>query len=335
VGQLKTLLQRHEAFWKHEDSGTPLVRVQSGRTRARFENVDVTPEMVEVEALTPAVGARDPGRQLIQGDLLHTECAFSRIPWMEAIVGCPIHSGADEAMWPGPVLGPDYEGMEGILPEAGNPWLGKLLDLTRALVEANDGSYLVTHTLMRGPVDVLSALMGDVRMGLALYDDPPRMAEVLARAAEAFIRVARAQYALIPPLEGGWSPWTYSLWAPGTVIRLQSDSASQLSPSMYAEQILPHDRAILGAFEYSILDLHSAGTLHLLPVLMEVEELDAISVTLDPYESAPTVEALIPTLETVLARKSVSLYGQMTRGELARLLEALPTGCLAVNAVVV
>jgi hypothetical protein len=334
VESLKALLRRHEAFWKYEDLGVPLVRVQSGRSRSRFENVDVTPDMVDVEVLTPAVGLRDEGKQLVQGDLLHTECAFSRIPWMEAIVGCPIHCGADEAMWPGPVLGPNYEGVDDILPSEDNPWLLKLLDLTRALVAANDGSYLVTHTLMRGPIDLLSALIGDVRMGLALYDDPAQIAEILARATEAFLKVARAQYALLPPFEGGWAPWTYSLWAPGTVIRLQSDSASQLSPAMYAEQILPHDRAILGAFDYSILDLHSAGTLHLLPVLLEVEELDAISITLDPYESAPAVEALIPTLEGVLERKSVSLYGQMTVEELDRLKQALPTGCLAINAVV-
>jgi hypothetical protein len=333
MGQLKALLQRHEAFWEHRDLGAPLVRVRSGRTRARFENVAVTPEMLDVAALTPAVGLRDEHKRLIQGDLLHTECAFSRIPWMEAIVGCPIHSGADEAMWPVPVLGPNYEGLEDLVPGDDNPWLRKLLDLTRALVEANDGSYLVTHTLMRGPVDLLSALIGDVRMGLGLYDEPDRIAEVLARAAEAFVQVARAQYALLPPFEGGWAPWTYSLWAPGTVIRLQSDSASQLSPSMYAEQILPHDRVILGAFDYSILDLHSAGTLHLLPVLLEVEELDAISVTLDPYESAPTVEDLIPTLATALETKSVSFYGQMTLEDLEQLRQALPTGCLAINAI--
>ena len=335
MGELTALLQRHEAFWKHQDRGLPLVRVRSGQAGPRFDNVDVTPDMVDVEALTPRVGKRDRGKQLVQGDLLHTECAYSRIPWMEAIVGCRIHCGADEAMWPEPALGPSYEGLDGVVPGEDNPWLDKLLDLTRALVAANDGSYLVTHTLMRGPVDLLSALIGDVRMGLALYDEPEQVAEILSRVTEAFLRVARAQYALLPPFEGGWAPWMYNLWAPGTVVRLQSDSASQLSPAMYAEQILPHDRAILGAFDYSILDLHSAGTLHLLPVLLDVDELDAISITLDPYESAPTVEALIPTLETALQRKSVSLYGQMTMEELQVLKQALPTGCLAINAVVI
>jgi len=332
MGDVKALVQRHAAFWKHQDLGEPLVRVLTSRQRERFENLDVTPELLDVEALTPEVGKRDVRKRLVQGDLFHTEDVYSRIPWMEAIVGCEIHAGTDEAMWPKPALGPDYEGMERIVPGDDNPWLVKLLALTRALVDANDGSYLVTHTLMRGPIDLLSALIGDVRMGLAFYDEPEQIAEVLSLATEAFLRVARAQYAIMPPFEGGWSPWMYCLLAPGTVIRLQSDSASQISPRMYREQILPHDRAIFSAFDYSIIDLHSAGTLHLHPVLIEVAELDALSVTLDPYDNAPTLDELIPIFGRILEAKSLSVYGEMTLEQVAQLKQALPSGCLAINA---
>jgi hypothetical protein len=335
MGDIKALVQRHAVFWEHQDSGEPLLRAQTIRERELFENVDVTPELLDVEALTPEVGKRDWRKRLVQGDLFHTEHAYPRIPWMEAIVGCEIRAGADEAMWPKPALGPDYEGIERIVPGDDNPWLAKLLALTRALVKASDGSYLVTHTLMRGPIDLLSALMGDVRMGLAFYDEPERIAEVLSLATEAFLRVARAQYAVMPPFEGGWSPWMYCLLAPGTVIRLQSDSASQLSPRMYREQILPHDRAIFGAFDYSIIDLHSAGTLHLHPVLIEVDELDALSVTLDPYDNAPTLDELIPIFGRILEAKSLSVYGEMTLEQVEQLKQALPNGCLAINALLI
>jgi hypothetical protein len=254
---------------------------------------------------------------------------------MEAIVGCGIHAGANEAMWPQPALGPKYEGIERIIPEDDNAWLTRLLDLTRALVEANDGSYLVTHTLQRGPIDILSALLGDVRMGIAFYDEPERIEEILERAAQAFIKVTRSQYALIPPFEAGWACWGYGLWAPGTVIRFQSDSASQISPLMYQQQILPHDRAIMEAFDYSIIDLHSGGTLHLHKVLTEVEELDAISVTLDPYQSAPRIEDLVATFRAILETKSLSISGEMTMEQVNGLREELSTGCLSINAVVI
>ena len=319
----------------HQDTGTPLARLRfHRRQRRRFLSTDVTPDMLNIEALTPKVGTRNMQTRLVQGDLFRSEHPFSRIPWMEAIVGCEIHSGADEAMWPKPALGPDDEGMEHIVPSDDNPWLIKLLDLTRALVAANDGSYLVAHTLQRGPIDMLSALLGDVRMGLAFYDEPQKIKEVLKRATEAFIKVARAQYALIPPFEGGWVPWVYGLWAPGTVIRFQSDSASQISPTMYQEQILPHDRAIMRAFDYSIIDLHSAGTLHLHKVLMEVEELDALSVTMDPYEEAPTIEDLAPTFAAILETKSLSISGEMKMEQVDWVRRNLPSGCLSINATV-
>ncbi len=334
MADLSALLQRHEAFWKHKEVTDPLVRLRPRRDRRLFEDMDVTPEMLDVEALTPEVGRRDLDRTLVQGDMLHGECAYARIPWTEALSGCEIHSGADEAMWARPALGPHLEGLERIVPRDENPWLQKLLALTQALVEANDGTYLVTHTLMRGPSDMLSALVGDQRMGLLFYDAPDAVAEVLARCATAFVRVARAQYALIPRYRGGWLPWAYGIWAPGSVIRLQSDSASQLSPQMYREQVLPHDRSIMRAFEYSIIDLHSSGTLHLHPVLVEVPELSAISVTMDRFENAPTVEGLLPTFARILEAKSLSIFGEMTLAEVQLLRQSLPARGLAINAVV-
>lgn len=329
---LDALLQRHQAFWTRGEVDKPLVRILPRRQRAPFENVDVTPRMIDVEELTPEVGKRDMRKQLLQGDLFHGECAFSRIPWMEAIVGCEIRAGAEEAMWPRPALGPNYEGIDEIVPSDDNQWLAKLLDLTRALVEANDGSYVVTHTLQRGPTDILSALLGDERMGLAFYDAPDRVQDVLARTAQAFIIVAQAQYNVIPLFHGGRVPWSYGLWAPGSGIRFQADSASQLSPRMYQEYILPHDRAIMRAFDYSLIDLHSAGTLHLHKVLLEEEELDAISITLDRYENAPTVRDLIPTFAAILEAKSLCIIGEMTPEEVDEVTHALPARGLCINA---
>lgn len=332
MSDVNAVLQRHIAFWEHEREGEPLVSLRPMRYRRPFDDMDVTPDMIDVDALTPEVGARDWRKHLVQGDLIHGECAFSRIPWMEALVGCEIHSGTDEAMWPRPALGPAFEGLDAIVPADDNPWLATLLALTQALVDANDGSYLVTHTLMRGPSDLLSALLGDERMGLAFYDAPDKVAEVLSRATEAFIKVARAQYALIPAFHGGWSCWNYGLWAPGSVIRFQSDSSSQLSPRIYREHVLPHDRAIMQAFDYSVLDLHSAGTLHLHRVLIETPELQAISVTMDRYANAPDLETLLPTFAAILEAKSLLVFGEMTMAEVERMRQALPTASLCINA---
>jgi len=329
---LQALLERHEAFWNREEVDQPLVRLlPRERDPVRFDNMDVYPDMLDVERVTPHIGERNIRKRLVQGGLLRTAPAFTRIPWMEAIIGCDIHAGAENAMWPEPALGPDYEGMDEIVPADDNPWLQKLLALTHALVEINDGSYVVTHTLMRGPSDMLSALLGDERMGLAFYDDPDKVDICLARAAEAFIKVANAQFEIIPLFHGGRTAWVYGLWGSGSVVRFQSDSSSQLSPRMYAERILPHDLKIMQAFDRTVIDLHSAGTLHIREKLMETEELDAISITLDRYANAPTVEDLLPIFAEIMEAKSLLVFGEMTAAEADLLCTKLPARGLAIS----
>jgi hypothetical protein len=329
---LDSVLERHEAFWRREDVDRPLVRLLPRQKEPlRFDDLDVTPAMLDVEELTPSVGSRNLNKQLVQGDLIRTEAAFSRIPWMEALTGCAIHSGTANAMWPRPALGPNYERMDEIVPADDNPWLVKLLALTQALVAACDGSYVVTHTLMRGPSDMLSALLGDQRMGLALYDAPDTIDEILSLATRAFIKVAKAQFEVIPLFHGGRTAWHYGLWGKGSVIRFQSDSSSQLSPHMYEQRILPHDRAIMQAFDRSILDLHSAGTLHLREKLLATQELDAISITLDRYENAPSVRDLVPVFAEILEQKSLLIFGEMTAKEAELLCSELPARGLSIN----
>lgn len=332
MSEIENLLQCHEAFWDRGEASEPLVRLMPPRWEPyRYDDMDVTPDKVDVERLTPDVGTRNIHKQLVQGSLLRTAVPFSRIPWMEALIGCGIHSGTGNAMWPVPALGPNYEGMENIVPADDNPWLLKLVALAEALEAANDGSYIVTHTLMRGPSDMLSALLGDERMGLALYDAPDTINEILSRCAEAFIKVADAQFAVTPGFRGGRMAWGYGLWGKGRVIRFQSDSSSQLSPRMYARVILPHDRTIMKAFDRSIIDLHSAGTLHLHKVLMDTDELDAISVTLDRYENAPTVQELLPTFATILEKKALLVTGECTQAEADLMVRELPAAGLAIN----
>lgn len=327
---VRQVLSRHEAFWKRQEVNRPLVQIR--KDRRRFENMDVYPEMLDVDELSSHAGAKSPARTLMNQDLFHLESAYSAVPWMEAIVGCAIHAGAAEAMWPQPALGPNFEGIERITATPDNPWLRKLLDLTSALVERNDGSYLVSHTLMRGPIDVLSALLGDERMGLALHDTPDRVKDVLARIAEAFIHVAWEQYDLIPSFHGGCAPWLYGVWAPGSAIRFQCDSAVQLSPDMYRQAVLAHDRTIIQAFDFSLVDLHSAGTLRLYPVLVEEPKLSAISVTLDRHANAPGIPELLQSFKNILDSKSLLIYGDVSRDELDTLLKLPPRGlCLNVR----
>jgi hypothetical protein len=327
---VKQALARHEAFWQRAEVNRPLVQIR--KDRRRLENVDIHPEMLDTGELCAHAGENSPARTLLNQDLFHLECAYSAVPWMEAIVGCPIHAGAAEAMFPQPALGPAFEGIEKVTASPDNPWLRKLLDLTSALVERNDGSYVVSHTLMRGPLDILSGLLGSERTILAIHDLPDRVSDIMGRAADAFIDVAWEQYDLIPSFHGGSAPWLYGVWAPGSAIRIQCDSAVQLSPDVYRQAVLPHDRKIMQAFDFCLVDLHSAGNLRLYEILAAEADLDAISVTLDRQSGAPGIIELSQIFKNILESKSLLVYGDVTRDELDVLLKLPPRGlCLNVR----
>jgi hypothetical protein len=325
---IRQALPRHEAFWKRQEVNRPLVLIR--KDRRRLENVDLFPEMLDVEELCSHAGANSPSRALLQQDLFRLESAWATIPWMEAIVGCPIHAGPGEAMKPQPALGANFEGIERVAASPDSPWLRKLLDLTSALVERNDGGYLVTHTQMGGPIDMLCGLLGDERMVLALHDAPDRVKDILSRAAGAFVDVAWEQYDLIPSFHGGCAPWLYGIWAPGSAVRFQCDAASQLSPDLYRSAVLPHDRTIMQAFDFSIVDLHSSGTLRLNPLFAVESDLTAIAVTLDRHAGSPSISELSQTFRNILESKSLLVYGDVTRDELAMLLKLPPRG-LCIN----
>ena len=319
--KISRMLKRHAAFWRNGSIEGPLISVR--RERPVLEHTRVLPEMIDVELF-----CRETGEALIQGDLFRTVSPFSAIPWMEAMCGCGIHSGTGEAMWPEPYLKVGELGAADIRERAASgSWRTKLIELTDHLVAQSNDTFLVTQTLQRGPMDILSALLGDEQMGLAFYDNPDGVGRILEQAAEIFIDVTKAQYSRIPDFHGGWAPWLYGVWAPGSVTRLQSDSSVQISPEMYSDSILPHERRIFEAFEYTIMDLHSSANLRLYRILMHEPALKAISVTIDPQEAAPTVEELIPTFLEILEHKALVIFGKLSEEEIDLLANTLPAHC--------
>jgi len=245
------------------------------------------------------------------------------VPWMEAILGCTIRIADLEAggMWAEPAF-TGWDELERLRVRDDNPWLVKLLQYTRALVKNWDGNYIVTPTLMRGPIDMLRAFLGNERMGLAFYDCPYRVHELLSICAQANIVVGQAQLSLIPSFYGGYAALS-GPWAPATCLRHQMDSASQISTPMYREFVRPYDEQIAKAFPYTILDLHSGGTLRHYPAVIDIPALGALSVSCDPYESAPSIAELVPVFQAIQEAKPLQVSGTITREELELLLDKL------------
>jgi hypothetical protein len=189
----------------------------------------------------------------------------------------------------------------------GGPWRDALREYYVKLAAAASGRALVASTLLRGPLDVAASLIGTTELALLLADEPTRIRELLEVAADGFVQTAGFVRELVPPLAGGWA--AFGIWAPGSVARLQCDYSAMLGLFDYRLWDVPRQRRIAREFDFTVFHLHS-GCLHVLEGLLEMPELDAVEVSLDPWPAGPHPGETIPALARIQAAgKAVVVHG--------------------------
>jgi hypothetical protein len=292
------------------------------------EDVDLLPDMLDQECLLGPV--REAGPLELVGDAIAVREPYGRVPWVEAILGCPIWATIQGGSMRTRSFITGWAAWESRAARLDQDWLRVLSQLTEGLVQRSGGRYAVVQTLMRGPADLAEAVLGAEFMCLSMYDNPRALQRFLDEVTRAFIDILRTQLRRITPFQGGYvSP--FGVWAPGTVVRTQCDASAFLSAQQYARWFLPYDVRISESTEFSIIHLHS-GSLHTVDVLLGVERPHAIQVTLDPESSAPPVERLLPVFRKVLAVKPLIVDGPLSQGQVRMLRNELPLDGLFISA---
>jgi hypothetical protein len=316
--------ERNFRFWSRAVTDRPLVAAKVGTFAAEsfqfpFRSGLLRPESVRPE---PFLGDYDRSEQMsarLNEDLFMVAIPYWGIPWMEAIIGCPIQVDSGTAsMWATPRSGTFNP--EDLLPAPSNPWLERLLEFTDALVARAAGRYPVSLTLMRGPLDMVSGLLGHNRMCALVLDDPARLKELMQACTQVWLQVARAQWARIPRFEGGFCCGMRRVWAPGTTALNQEDASVLISPRAYADLVLESDSRIFEAFEYPMMHLHSAG-LHVIDSILGVRALRAVEVDIDP--GGPPVSHMLPVFRKIQEVTSLHLYGELAPADIRSLLNTL------------
>ena len=262
----------------------------------------------------------------VQGDFI-SGVGLPGFCWTEAIMGCPIRV-VSGSVWADPIDLDWNEVSQWRLPDP-HPWIEKLQELARLLADRVQGRAPLVQPLLRGPVDMLAALLGDQEMTLAFYDHPKEMEALLELCVEGFLGAAEARLEFTAPFHGGYLSG-YGIWAPGRPVRTQADNSILLSPQLYRERVLPYERRIIEAFDYPLIHLHSGGVHIVAEALWEVEALKAIQVSRD-YPGGPSVAEILPLLVQIHERKPLILTGPATQSELDLLLEALPPQGLSIQ----
>jgi hypothetical protein len=239
------------------------------------------------------------------GDVLPFSQPFFKIPWIEAMLGCPIR------MTEGQIWVERYEGdLDDLACRGarlrGNPWFALYLEFLKQLQSRLGDRYPVTaNTLLRGPSDLVAALMGVREACVGWVDRPEFMARLIRVCTDASLAVIEAGNAQLPPFcEGAVSG--YGVWAPAPVVRMQADHSSLLSPRMYEQQILPFDLEVVRACPACIFHIHNNG-FHVAPFLVQTDELDVIEVVMDPYPVGEAKTHQVEMLQMIQEHKPLIL----------------------------
>lgn len=290
------------------------------------DRLRITPEMIVVDDFLPDYERMWRDSEAAGQNGVFTVEPFTGVPWMEAMLGCGVF-GSESALLTEPCIG-TVEQLQGLALKRGDPWLEKYLEFTRKLVNLSDGRFPVGQPIMRGPSDIVGALVGQANLILLMADYPECMPTVFRRCADIFREVIELQQQEIPVWREGASFGFYHLWTPGKNIWFQEDLSALYSPAYYDQFLRAADESICRGYDYTLLHLHPSS-FFILDRLLGIEGLRAIEVNKDV--GGPSVAQMIPVMTRIQEKRNLVVWGELSLDDIDTILDGLPDHRVALS----
>jgi hypothetical protein len=264
---------------------------------------EVRPNDIQPEMFLPYVEDWHQQEVRLPSDVIQPYTPGFSIPWVEAIAGCPVvaHPGS---LWAEPIPG-GYADLPSFELDLENPWLCKLIEITRSFVEFADGRFPVALPQMRGPLDTMAALRQPHQLCMDLVDSPQVVYQVLGELAGLWIKIADEALKVVEPFWSGYST-RMKMWAPGKAVTPQNDISTLISPRMYQQVVFPWDCKIFAHFPYHSFHLHSTEHQHI-DTIITAERLTAIQLTLEQDVGGPPLDKMLSVARRILEYKPLLL----------------------------
>ncbi len=268
-------------------------------------------------------------------DFFYVGSAYWGIPWLEAILGCPVHVG-ETSCWAEMRAGSPRESSRSRFDLRDNAWFQGLLRFTQELLEFAGGRFPVCAPLLRGPGDAACALCGPEAVAMALMDGERWVNELLAHCARVRLKVWEHLHGVIPAWHGTHAVGGYAcrLWAARTVAYYQEDAAAVLNPALFTNHLLPLARLTKPLADIHFIHLHSS-CLYLIDALLADDTFAVIEVNLDHPGSSPPLVQYVPALRRVQqAGRPLLLWGQISPSDWDLLQEELSPAGLSIQPII-
>lgn len=326
-------IPRCEAFWRRENTDRPLVSAWVGsyeipqlysRGLAQLPEGIVDPTHIDLERFRPDYEKLFRDHSKVDVDVPWAALPPIGVPWVEAILGCPVHHKGGNFR-AGHWLD-TYDRIDEM--EIRHDWLEKLIECTQWLIGLSGGRFPVALCLMRGPADLLAAIRGAEQSIYDLIDRPEQVERTLQVLTDTWIQVSHAQINCIPSFAGGYCFSIQNLWSREPGGWFQDDAIAYWSPSYYRKFIVPCETKLSECMPSTGIHLHPAS-LFTIEDLVKMPALDAIEVNLD--DVGPRIPAMMPKFRQVLAHKPLLIWGAFSEEDMLAIRQNLPAAGLALQ----
>ncbi len=328
-------LERCDAFWARREMDRPLLASWVGSYHianayknglSQLPEGELNPGDIKFELFRPDYEKLFENDMQVASDVPRAAFPLMVVPWVEAIIGCPIYH-REGNVWSQPYLD-TYDRLEKTGLQLNGSWLELLVEFTRWLVKLSDGRFPVAVSLMRGPADLLAAMRGVQTSIYDLFDYTDQVDRALKALTDAWIEVAFAQLAHIPKFADGYSFSCMNLWGRKPGAWFQDDAIAFWSPELYRRYVYDCEARLSSCIEATGIHLHSPA-LFTVDELMRMPDLDIIEVNLD--DVGQRIPEMIPRFRQILKNKRLYVWGAFTTEDLMLMKENLPTSGLALQ----
>ena len=283
--------KRHLAFWSLQDVKSPLLgfTIGAGQDSWSYWQYNsaaqklMSKKIILPEDIDPKDFVKEQQSYLelsgqISDDVCRSAMPLASIPWMEAVLGCPVISSGSHLS--SEKIIEDAESFPTVQINKNNQWVNKYLEFIQVYNDCFDGKYPVAQSVLRGPSDLVCAMMGVENASIALLMQPEAIYNLLEYVSDKLEQFLKLQLQSLPKFQGGYVIGQYEIWAPEPAIRIQEDSSVHYSPELYEKFLKPNDEKIAGVSNYTLIHLHSPS-LVLIDKFLEVSQIRAFQLTKD------------------------------------------------------
>jgi hypothetical protein len=341
----ESLLPRHEAFLRCAQVDRPLLgawvggyypaeQFPRGHHSWRVGQL-LGPADVCLDAFRDDYEALYRIHQQADDDFFYVGSAYWGIPWLEAVLGCPVHVG-ETSCWTEMRSAGRHEVSRPKFDLQDSAWFQCLLRFTRELVQFAAGRFPVCAPLLRGPGDAACALYGPEAVAMALVDRAPWIDEVLAHCAAVRRQVLEHLCPVIPAWFGTYAAGGYpsKLWTSRPVAYYQEDAAAVLNPRLFAAHLLPLARLTRPLADVHFIHLHSS-CLYMVDTLLADDTFGVIEVNLDHPGAGPPLAQYLPLLRRMQrAGRPLLLWGEIGLAEWDLLRRELSPAGLSIQPII-